>query len=810
MRKSYPIIRNNLQIARRILVRQKAYSLINIFGLALGLAACIFILLWVQDELDYDRFHEKADRIYLVGLDAKLGTQDIRGATSAPPLASALRQEFTGIENAARLYKTNDKLVKNGDRIFTENNFYYTDSTFFDIFSFTLVQGNPESALVEPYSLVITREMKEKYFGDQEALGKVLRIDGDQDYRITGICENVPQASHIQFDFLTPFSSIAERSHFDWGSNFVRTYVLLDEKASPEAIGKQFPSLLEKHFGPIINEVMNISLQEFYEAGNRYTYFLEPLLDIHLRSSLKEKPEGSSDIIYVYVLSLIALFILIIACINFINLTTARSAVRAKEVGIKKVLGSGRRPLISQFLFESVILCFMAMMVAILLVELLLPAFNKLTDKQLALEFLSNPYTLPTLIILSLFTGLAAGGYAAFFQSSVNIVSVLKGTFALKMKSGAIRNLLVVFQFSISIALIICTLFVISQIRYIQNMDMGFDKEQVLVIDRFDVLGSQQRVFKGEALRHSDILAGSITGNLPGGDFSGNGIQVDGSTSTDIHILNRFYADYDLPATLGISIAEGRYFSRENATDSSAIIINQEAVRSLNLEDPLNQYLLEPSLHEIKRTVVGIVKDFNYQSAHNPIRPMAIELNSDSSPGRFLLLRIWNEDARKTISSLNTLWNKLSRDQPFEYFYLDEEFDRAYRQETKLRSVYLIFSIIAILIACLGLYGLASFTAERKTKNIGIRKAMGASTSGIVYQLSLEFNKWVLLGNLIAWPAAFFLIKNWLENFAFRINLGLWPFLVASLFALMIATLTVLYQAYRASLKNPVESLRFE
>jgi len=507
------MFRNNLQIARRILIRQKAYSLINIFGLALGLSACIFILLWVQDELAFDQFHEKADRIYLVGLDARLGTQDIKGATTAPPLAQALRQEFTGIENAARLYKTNDKLVKYEDRIFTEDNFYYTDSTFFDIFSFNLLQGSPEAALAEPYSLVITREMKEKYFGDQDALGKVLRIEGKQDYQITGICENVPKTSHIRFDFLTPFSSMTERSHFDWGSNFVRTYVLLHEKASLEEINKQFPALLEKHFGPVINEVMNISLQEFYEAGNRYTYFLEALPDIHLRSSFKQKPEGSSDIIYVYVLSLIALLILIIACINFINLSTARSALRAKEVGIKKVLGSDRRQLISQFLTESVILCAMAMMVAILMVELLLPAFNKLTDKQLALEFLSNPYTLPTLILLSLFTGIAAGGYAAFFQSSVSIISVLKGTFTLKMKSGVIRNVLVIFQFSISIALIICTLFVMSQIRYIQNMDMGFDKEQVFVIDRFEVLGSQQRVFKAEALRNSGILAGRITGN---------------------------------------------------------------------------------------------------------------------------------------------------------------------------------------------------------------------------------------------------------------------------------------------------------
>ncbi|MDF1576286.1 MAG: ABC transporter permease [Bacteroidales bacterium] len=810
MTKSTTMFRKNLQIAFHIMIRQKGYSLINIFGLAVGLASCIFILLWIQDELSFDKFHEKADRICLVGLDAKLGNQEFKGGASPPPMADALREGFTGIESAARLYKTPDRLVKYENRIFTEDNFYYTDSTFFHIFSFPLLQGDPESALDEPYSVVITREMKEKYFGDREALGEVLRIGGSQDYQITGICENVSRQSHFRFDFLTPFSSLTETDHFNWGSNFVGTYVLLHEKSSAEEINRQFPKLLEKHFGPIIQAAMNISLQEFYEAGNRYSYFLEPLVDIHLRSSMTMKPEGSSDIIYVYVLSLIALFILIIACINFINLSTARSALRAKEVGIKKVLGSGRRQLISQFLVESVILCFISMLVAILLVELLLPSFNQLTEKNLDLGLLSNPLILPALILLSLFTGFAAGSYAAFFQSSVDIISVLKGAFSHKMRSGLIRNLLVFFQFSISIALIICTLTVINQIRFVQNMDTGFDKEQIIVIERFDVLGSQQLVYKEEALRYSEILAASITENVPGGDFSGNGILVDGSKSTDIHILNRFYADYDLPETLGISMAEGRFFSKENATDSTAIIVNQEAVRSMDLADPLNKYLLEPSVHEVKKPVIGIVKDFNFQSAHKPIQPMAIELRENSDPGQFLVLRIQAENKQEIISRLSILWDKLSTDQPFEYFFLDEEFDRAYRQETKLRSVYLIFSILAILIACLGLYGLASFTTERKTKNIGIRKAMGASTKGIIARLSLEFNKWVLISNLIAWPAAYFLMKNWLENFAFRISLGLWPFLLAALFALMIASLTVLYQAYRASLKNPIESLRFE
>lgn len=800
----------NLQLTLRILIRQKSFSLINIFGLAMGLAACIFILLWVQDELAYDRFHEKTDRVYLIGLDAKLGTQELNQGSSPPPMAHAMMEEFTGIENVARLYKVPDRLIKYETRIFCEDDFYYTDSTFFNIFSFTLLQGDPESALDDPFSIVITRDMKEKYFGDLEAMGKVLRVGENEDFIVTGICENPPLQSHFQFGFLTSFSSIQDTGHFDWGSNFVRTYVLLQEKTAAADIEKQMPTLLEKHFGPIIQEAMNVSLSEFYESGNRYTYFLEPLVNIHLRSGMTEKPEGSSDIIYVYLLSLIALFILIIACINFINLTTSRSALRAKEVGVKKVLGSGRRQLIYQFLLESVILCFVAMLAAILLVELLSPSFNRLTEKELVVDFLSNPLLLPALILMCLFTGVAAGSYAAFFQSSVHIISVLKGVLVHTMKPGMTRNILVLIQFSVSIFLIVCTLIVNRQIRYIHNMDPGFVKEHVIVIERFDVLGSQQPIFKEEALRESGILSGSITDNLPGGDFSGNGILVDGSKSTDIHILNRFYADYDLPAALGISMTEGRFFSVENASDSIAIIVNQEAVRSLALEDPLNRFLVEPSNRGLKRPVIGIVRDFQFQSAHTTILPMAIELLREPNPGQFMLLRIQAEETAEIISKLRTLWNQLSTDQPFEYFFLDEDFNSLYRQESKLRSVYLIFSILAILIACLGLYGLASFTTERKTKSTGIRKAMGASTREIVFRLTLEFNKWVLISNLIAWPAAFFIMKNWLENFAYRISLGLWPFLWAALFAMVIASLTVLYQAYRASIKNPIESLKFE
>jgi len=516
------MFRNNFQIAIRIFFRQKGYSFINVFGLAVGLAACIFILLWVQDELSYDKFHTHAERIYLVGLDARLGNQEFKAGATPPPMAYALMDEFTGIDKATRFYNTPRRVIKYGDKIFTEREFYYADSTFFDIFSFDMLHGDRQSALDEPNSIVIARGMKEKYFGNDDPMGEVLRVGNDQDYRITGVCEDPPFNSHICFDFLASFSSLGERQNFNWGSNFLQTYILLGDNTSEEEINGQFPNLLEVHFGPIINAIMNISLEEFYEAGNRYYYFLEPLLDIHLHSELTERFEGSSDIVYVYVLSLIAVFILLIACINFVNLTTARSSLRAKEVGIKKILGSQRRHLIYQFLLESVILGVISMLLSVLIVELLLPSFNNLAEKNLTTLYLGNPLLLPSMILLSMFVGLVAGSYAAFFQSSVSILSVLKGVFAHTMKSGMIRNILVVFQFTISIFLIICTMTVMIQIRYVQNMDIGFNKEQVLIMERFGALGSQQQVFKDEVLKLPDVSSASIGDNFPGRNFSGN------------------------------------------------------------------------------------------------------------------------------------------------------------------------------------------------------------------------------------------------------------------------------------------------
>lgn len=804
------MFRYNLKIAIRTFLKQKGYSFINVTGLAIGLTACLFILLWVQDELSYDRFHEKADRIYIVGLDIKLGNQDLKAGSTPPPMVFALMEEFEGIEQATRFEGAGQTIVKYEDNIFTEEQCYFVDSTFFEIFTFPFVAGDPNTALDRPNTIVITEEMRMKYFGDENPVGKVLRIDGEEDYEITGVCETPPSQSTLDFDFLRSMTGRGRPDAGEWGSNRLQTFVLLEEGVTPDKINDQFPAILEKYFGPIINAIMNISLTEFYEGGNRYYYYLEPYTDIHLHSSFTENFEGAMDPIYVYILSVVALFILLIACINFVNLTTARSSLRAKEVGIKKVVGSSRRKLIYQFLTESMLISILSMILAVVLVELLKGKFNNLAEKELTVDYFSNPVIIPSLILLTLFVGFVAGSYAAFFQSSVNILSVLKGKFSHAMKSGVLRNILVVFQFTISIFLIICTLTVFSQIRFVRNMDLGYDKDQVMVIQRFNALGDHQQVFKEELLKDPAIEHASVSVNVPGRGFSGNGILKEGGKDTEVHILSRWWADYDILETMGFTMADGRFYSPEFPTDSNALIINQASVPSLELDDPLNQRLVEPSDTLTTRPIIGIVRDFNFQSAHNPIRPMSVELMRRGQIGRFLLIKVQPENRQTIIRRAEELWKEMVVDQPFEYFFMDDEFDEIYGAERRLGTIYSVFSILAIFIACLGLFGMASFTTEQKTKDVGIRKAMGATASSIVLLLAREFNKWVLAANVIAWPLAFFMMKNWLQDFAYRIDQGVFTYLLAAMLTLVVAILTVSYQSVRAAIKNPAESLRYE
>jgi len=804
------MFRNNFKIALRALLKQKAFSFINIIGLAIGLSASLFILLWVQDELSFDKFNENADRLYVVGLDARLGTQEFKGPESPPPLAFTMVDEFEGVEQATRIRNSPQVIVKYKDRFFSEENLIYVDSTFFEMFSFPFIAGDLATALDRPNTVVISQKMASKYFGNENPIGKTLRIDNKTDLEVTGICEDVPRNSSIQFEFAASFSNIIGELHNDWGSNNITTFLLLEKSVLLSDLDNEFSSMLDKYFGPIIQMVMNITLDEFYDAGNRYYYFLEPILDMHLNTQMSEGYDGGGNMTYVYVLSLIAIFILLIACINFINLSTARSSLRAKEVGVRKILGSGRRQLIFQFLGESLFLSFMGMIIALFLVELLLPAFNNLTEKNLSFSIFQNPILLPSIVGLILFSGLLAGGYAAFVQSSMRILEVLKGKFSTGMKSGKLRNALVVFQFSISIFLIICTITVFSQIQYTRKKDLGFTSEKVLVVNRLRQLEDNQKLMKEMVQNIPGIESVSITRNLPGRGFSGNGILKEGSANTEVHVLARFYADYDILETLEIKMFQGRFFNPDHPTDSLALILNQSAVKSLALEDPLDQRLLEPSDSNFARPIIGVVEDFHFASLHDIIRPMAIELIETKQIGSYLIIRTSVSEITSINQAVKNIWNELAPDEPYEFFFLDEDFHKAYKQERKLGILYSIFSVLAIFIAALGLFGLASFAAEQKTKEIGIRKAVGAQASNIITLLAREFNKWVLLSNILAWPAGYFLMKNWLQNFAFQVEQNIMWFIAAALLTLIIAMLTVLYQSFSAALQNPINSLRHE
>ena len=804
------MFRYNFKLALRALLKQKAFSFINIIGLAIGLSASLFILLWVQDELSFDKFHKKSERIYVVGLDARLGTQEFKGPESPLPLAFTMVDEFEQVEQATRIQDYPKVIVKYKDRVYSEEKLVYVDSTFFELFSFPLIAGDPATALDRPNTVIISQKIANKYFGKENPIGLSLKIDNKTDLEVTGICEEVPKNSSIQFELAGSLSTITDRLGDNWGSNNITTFVLLKEPIQPGSLDKEFQSMLEKYFGPIIQMVMNITLKEFYDGGNRYYYFLESILDMHLNTQMTEGYSGSGNMTYVYILSLIAIFILLIACINFINLSTARSSLRAKEVGIRKILGSGKGQLVLQFLGESILLSLMGMIIAGLLVELLLPAFNNLTEKNLSFSIFENPILLPSILSLILFSGLLAGGYAAFVQSSMEILEVLKGKLSKGIKSGNLRNALVVFQFSISIFLVICTITVFSQIQYIRNKDLGFTTENVLIVNRLRQLGDKQNLIKEMVQKIPGVESVSVSRNLPGREFSGNGILKEGSSNTEVHILIRFETDYDILETLEIGMSHGRFFLPDHPSDSLALVLNQSAVKSLGLEDPLNQMLIEPSDSNFARPIIGVVNDFHFASMHDIIRPMAIELTRNDLMGRYLIIKTSGSNISSINKSVKKIWNELSLDEPYEFFFLDEDFYKAYKQERKLGILYTIFSVLAIFIAALGLFGLASFAAEQKTKEIGIRKALGAQVSNIVALLAREFNKWVLLSNILAWPAAYLLMKNWLQNFAFQVHQSIFWFIAAALLTLIIAMLTVIYQSLTAALKNPVHSLRHE
>ncbi len=812
----FTMLKNHLKIAYRNFVRHKLYSFINTFGLAVGFSCCLLILLYVQHELSYDAYHDKTERIYRLTLSGKIGDSEFEAAAVAAPTASALMQDYPEVKEATRLYTSTRKLnciLQYGDRSFKERRVAFADPNIFNVLSIPFVSGDPDSALAQPNSIVISDRMVEKYFIDEDPMGKTLTMDGIADYSVTGVYEAIPSNSHFHFDFMAALLTLEEAVDPYWLNNIsFRTYLLLEEDSSAEALIAKFPGMVRKYIFTMMEQLYGQKFEQMLESGMYFEYGLQPLRSIHLHSNLHNEFEPNSDIRYVYVFSIVALFILILACINFMNLSTARALKRAKEVGIRKVTGSQRTNLIAQFLFESLVLSFTAAFLAVIFVGSFLPQFNQISGKNFTWSNLFDGGVLLSLAVLILIAGFLAGLYPAFSLSSFQPIAGLKQELTRGNKGRKLRHLLVVFQFTASIILIIGTLVVSKQIHYIQNKDLGFDQEQVLIVQDTYVLGDRIHAFKQQVLQIPDLMYGTITGFLPiESDRLVDVCQPEGIYREKGTPMQRWQVDYDYIKTMGMEIVEGRDFSRAFSTDAQAIIVNEAAVKHFGWKQAIGKHVGDysepPELRLIDWPVIGVVKDFHFDSLRSEVGPLILQLSESTN---LMALRFKTQNLTDLIDKIRSIWKQFTPHYPFEFTFMDEEFNAMYKAEQQIGKIIGMFAILAIFIGTLGMFGLAAFTAEQKTREIGVRKVLGSSASSIVMLLSKDFLRWVVIANLIAWPMAFMLMDRWLRGFAYRTNLSLLTFLVAGLFAIFIAMCTVIFQSIKAAMVNPVESLKHE
>ena len=769
---------NSLKISFRSIKKHKGYSFINIFGLAAGMSCCILILLWVQSELSYDRFHKNVDSIYRVRSNSN---------SQPAPLAPALKEDYPEIQNAVR-FSNPEVTVRYQDKCFTEKGFYFADPSVFEVFTFPFTQGDPESALTDPYSVVITEKTARRYFGTEDPTGKVLKIQNETDLHVTGIIQNIPTNSILQFDLLGSFEMYTSPVGNHWCNHAYRTYIQLAKHVRAE------------HILPEISDTVMKNCKIVHTPID-----LQPIGRIHLYE------EGA--ITYVYIFSAIALFVLMIACINFMNLTTARSRNRIKEIGIKKVVGAYRSSLVKQFFLESILFVLVSLFLALIIIAIVLPYFNSFLETDLTFNILHNPFLLGGLIGITLITGLISGTYPALFLSSFPPARLLKsqsGSTAVSSKGALFRKVLVVTQFAISITLIIGTLIIYSQMNYIRNMKLGFDKDQLIYLRLKGDIQQKRDSFRDDLLQNPNITGVTLASSLP--SYVGNtasGFSWEGMDA-DLKPYWEFVStDFDYIPTLGLDIIEGRNFSRQLSTDASeAVIINEKAAAIMGSESPIGKRF---NLWGHQGLIIGVVKNFHFRPIHQKIEPLMIWIGSDAFKSHILVrLRPHTSNLQNTLAHIEDVWRMYAPGFPFEFHFLNEAFDQNYRDEQKFGEITRYFTLFAILISCLGLFGLAAYMAEQRTKEVGIRKTLGATVPNIVLHFLKEYWSLILLANVLAWPLAYFLMTKWLQSFAYRAHIGILIFVLSGTLALVIALLTVSYQAIKAAIANPVDSLRYE
>ena len=799
------MLSNYFKTALRNIRRHKVYTIINIIGLSIGMACTILIFRWVYYEFSFDRYHENADRIYRLATDMDLGKMQGRYALSNYIAGKTLVRDYPEVERSARLQKVPFKLLlQYKDKQFYEDNITVADNAVFDIFTFSLIKGDPRNALNTAFSVVITQDLAQKYFGDKDPMGSVIRANNDVDLTVTGVMQNVPRNSHFIFDALVSFETLRyvhdnyqKEIEEDWLDHDNYTYLLLREAYDYKKLENKFPAFIEKHMGMTLKAI-----------GGRVEYLLQPLTQIHLKSKLMIDTDNG-DILYVYAFSIIAIFVLFIACINFTNLSAARSASRAKEVGVRKALGAQRKKLIHQFFFEVYLLSCVSFAFSLGLVEIALPFFQRLAGIDLSFNSNFNPWFILGSLGLVSFVTLVAGIYPVVYLSGIQTVQILTGLLKTGPAASSFRNTLVVGQFTISLILIIASAIIFSQTNYMKHERLGFNIQQIVVFRMIgDSFENSIPTIKSGLSSYSGIIDVTASSYVPGGISGWHAFVPQGYRLDQTQVMASISIDPDFIPVMGIQIVEGRNFSRDIIQDQNeSILINEEAAKRFGWKNPVGK-TIRNLLNETNKTVIGVVSNFHLRSLHHNIMPLYIEYNPASLG--YVSIKIKPDEIQKTLHFLKEKWAEITSAQSFDYFFLDEAFDRQYRNDEKLGIILFNFSVLAILIACLGLFGLASFTVEKRTKEIGIRKALGASVFSIILLVLKEFSKLILLANVIAWPIAYFTMNRWLQNYAYRIDMGLSAFVLAGLIVVVIALLAAGYQAIKAAWANPVDALRYE
>jgi len=793
------MLRNYLKIAFRNLWKHKVFSFINIMGLTVGMSACFLIFLYVNFELTYDRFHSKADRIYRLVTDIKTPSETINTGATSWAFAPNIKNDFPEVEAFTRV-SGGSFLVRKGDIKFQEEKTVFADSTFFQVFDFELVKGNPATALKDQLSIVFTEKAAKKYFGDSDPIGQTLLLSGDGlPATVTGVMKDIPENSQVKGDMFVSMSTMTQRFNKgldeQWGNFGATTYFLLKPGTTGKALEGKLPGFLKNRAGKLMDDL-----------NMHYTLFLEPLADVHLLSTRGSDDAGSMNNVYVF--SAVAIFILIIACINFVNLTTARSVERAKEVGIRKVVGAPRSLLARQFISESILLCLIAFVFAVVLSAALLPLFNNLSGKVISSGILSNLPFVGDLFVAAIIIGILAGSYPAMVLSSFEPVVVLKGRFTTSVKGILLRKGLVTFQFGISIALIIATIVVFTQMNYMRNRDLGFSKDQMLIVNS---QGDPKREAFKESLKGlAGVKSTATSSSVPGGENPGAYSEIE-NKSGDLQIANLdlYFVDFDYISQFNLKMAAGRPFSREFGTDTTqAMVINEAAAKLFGYSSPEQAIGRRFKQWGREGKIVGVIKDFHFRSLQEVIKPLTMRIEPGGS--ELVSVKIDGGDTMATVTAIESKWKTMMPDRPFSYYFMDEFFDRQYRSEERFEKLFFNFAILAIFISCLGLLGLASYSTAQRTKEIGVRKVMGASIGSIVGLLSKDFLKLVLIAFLIASPIAYYGMYQWLQGFAYRTDIHWWIFLAAASLSVIIAFGTVSFQSIRAALMNPVKSLRSE